>query len=400
MQFTYSDRMANLNGTATREIFKLLSRPEIISFAGGLPAAEALPTTAVQEICNDVLGGENAQKILQYGTTEGYLPLVDQMTELVREFGINGINRSNVLIISGGQQGIDLMCKCLLDKGDTVLVENPTYLAVLQILQSYEARAVGVQAAPDGIDVADMEEKIKKHRPKFIYLVPTFSNPTGKTYSAENRRKIAELSAKYALPVLEDDPYGRLRFSGEKVNALYSFAKENNVVYITSMSKILSPGLRVGAAVGNADVIRKMAICKQGADLHTSLLAQAVTAEYLRRGLLAPAVQKSLPLYRTRKEAMMRAIRAYMPDEFEHTDPNGGLFVWGELKRCNIDTAALLPRAVERNVAYIQGSVFYADGGGKNTLRLNYSNAQPDRIETGIKALGEFFKEIIAKERR
>lgn len=400
MQFTYSDRMANLNGTATREIFKLLSRPEIISFAGGLPAAEALPTTAVQEICNDILGGENAQKILQYGTTEGYLPLVDQMTELVREFGINGINRSNVLIISGGQQGIDLMCKCLLDKGDTVLVENPTYLAVLQILQSYEARAVGVQAAPDGIDVADMEEKIKKHRPKFIYLVPTFSNPTGKTYSAENRRKIAELSAKYALPVLEDDPYGRLRFSGEKVNALYSFAKENNVVYITSMSKILSPGLRVGAAVGNADVIRKMAICKQGADLHTSLLAQAVTAEYLRRGLLAPAVQKSLPLYRTRKEAMMRAIRAYMPDEFEHTDPNGGLFVWGELKRCNIDTAALLPRAVERNVAYIQGSVFYADGGGKNTLRLNYSNAQPDRIETGIKALGEFFKEIIAKERR
>ena len=400
MQFTYSDRMANLNGTATREIFKLLSRPEIISFAGGLPAAEALPTTAVQEICNDILGGENAQKILQYGTTEGYLPLVDQMTELVREFGINGINRSNVLIISGGQQGIDLMCKCLLDKGDTVLVENPTYLAVLQTLQSYEARAVGVQAAPDGIDVADMEEKIKKHRPKFIYLVPTFSNPTGKTYSAENRRKIAELSAKYALPVLEDDPYGRLRFSGEKVNALYSFAKENNVVYITSMSKILSPGLRVGAAVGNADVIRKMAICKQGADLHTSLLAQAVTAEYLRRGLLAPAVQKSLPLYRTRKEAMMRAIRAYMPDEFEHTDPNGGLFVWGELKRCNIDTAALLPRAVERNVAYIQGSVFYADGGGKNTLRLNYSNAQPDRIETGIKALGEFFKEIIAKERR
>ena len=400
MEWQYANRMAEMNGTATREIFKLLSRPEIISFAGGLPAVEALPVQTIRDLFCEVLSGPNAHTLLQYGTTEGYLPLTDAVIELVKEFGITGIGRENVLILSGGQQGIDLMCKAFLNAGDTVLVEDPTYLAALQIFNSYEARAVGVKACAEGLDIADLEEKIRRHAPKFLYAVPTFSNPTGKTYTAENRAAIARVTAEYGIPVLEDDPYARLRFSGEKVDALYRFAEENNVVYQTSFSKTLSPGLRVGAAVGNAAIIRKMAVGKQGTDLHTSLPAQAVTAEYCRRGLLQPAVERSLPLYKARKDAMMRGIERYMPQEFVHTDPDGGLFVWGEFAGCDIDVAALVPHAVARNVADIQGQVFYADGGGRNTIRLNYSNASEEKIDTGMRALGAFFKEIIAKEKK
>lgn len=400
MDFRFGDRTANMNGTTTREIFKLLSRPEVISFAGGLPATESLPVDKLREICSDLLSATDGCKILQYGTTEGDPALTERIFPLVREFGIDGISRENVLIISGGQQGIDLMCKSFLDKGDVVLVEDPTYLAVLQIINSYEAVAVGVKSSAEGLDVEDLEQKIKKHNPKFVYLVPTFSNPTGKTYSERNRKEIAEVTAKYGLPVLEDDPYARLRFSGEKINALKHFELDDNVVYITSFSKILSPGLRVGAAVGNGEIIRKMVVGKQGTDLHTSSLAQAATAEYLRRGLLEPAIKASLPLYHTRKQAMMQAIDKYMPDEFVHTDPDGGLFVWGEFAGCDVDTAALLPKAVERNVAYIQGGVFYAGGGGANTMRLNYSNASPEQIEKGIKTLGDFYKEILSKEKR
>ena len=193
---------------------------------------------------------------MQYGSTAGYPPLADAVIQTVKEFGVCA-ERENVLVISGGQQGIDLMCKSFLNAGDTVLVENPTYLAALQIFNSYEAKAVGIRADAYGIDVADLEAKIKLHKPKFVYLVPTFSNPTGKTYSEKNRKEIAFVTAKYGIPVLEDDPYARLRFSGEKVNALYSFAQSDNVVYLASFSKILSPGLRVGGAVGNPDIIRK-----------------------------------------------------------------------------------------------------------------------------------------------
>lgn len=396
MQFSFAERMAHMNGTATREIFKLLSRPEIVSFAGGLPATEALPTESVRAVADDILSRADAYKLLQYGTTEGYVPLREEVQPLAKEFGVCLNEEQDLLIVSGGQQGIDLMCKSFLDKGDTVLVEDPTYLAALQIFLSYEATAVGVRATDEGLDIADLEQKIRTHRPKFLYVVPTFSNPTGKMYSENNRREIARVTAKYGVPVLEDDPYARLRFSGQKTDALYAYAQENNIVYQMSFSKILSPGLRVGAVFGNREIIRKMAIGKQGTDLHTSLLAQAITAEYLRRGLLLPAVEKSLPLYKTRKDAMMRCIRDYMPAEFIHTDPEGGLFIWGEFGGCDIDTAALLPQAVERNVAYIQGQVFYAGQGGKNTIRLNYSNASPQKIEQGMRSLGTFFRQQIA----
>ena len=398
MEPHFADRAAKMNGTATREILKHLSTPDIVSFAGGLPAAECLPLAAVQTIANEVLAGPEAGKLLQYGTTEGYLPLIEEMKKLVSDFGVPMASNENLLIVSGGQQGIDLMCKSFLNKGDVVLVENPTYLAVLPLIYSYEGIAQGVRSDENGIDIEDLEQKIVAYKPKFIYLVPTFSNPTGKTYSEENRKEICRVTAKYGVPVLEDDPYARLRFSGDKINALASFAEDDNIIYLTSLSKILSPGLRLAAVAGNAKVLRRMAIGKQGTDLHSNLLGQAIAAEYLRRGLLRPALRESLPLYKTRKDAMMKSIKAYMPIEFTHTDPDGGLFIWGEFtgKGEHLDTAALLHGAVERNVAYIQGKEFFADGGGQNTIRLNFSNADPARIDVGMKHLGEYFKEQLA----
>ena len=395
MQPKFADRMANMNGTATREIFKLLSRPEIISFAGGLPAKECLPLKEIADITQELLASADVS-LLQYGTTEGFLSLRQRLVEYVRDVGITGIDTDNTLVISGGQQGIDLLCKALLNKGDVVLVEDPTYLAVLPIIDSYEGRAVGVKACAEGLDLDDLEKKIVAYKPKLLYVVPTFSNPTGRTYTEENRKAIAKLTAKYGVIVLEDDPYGKLRFSGKAVPSLKSFDADNNVVYISSFSKIISPGLRVGVAVGDKAILRKMAIGKQGTDLHTSNLAQKIVEKYLEKGYLTPNVEKSLPLYLRRKTAMIDAIEKYMPAEFRHTDPDGGLFIWGELP-AGVDTVKLLPAALECNVAYIQGQVFYADGSGLNTIRLNYSNADPEQIDKGIHALGDLLKKKLSE---
>ncbi len=390
MEYDFAKRTDKMNGTATREIFKLLSRPEIISFAGGLPASEALPQKEIAEIAASLLNGKDAMRILQYGTTEGFKDFRETLADYVKDVGIEGIDIENILVVSGGQDGIDLMCKSFLDPHDKVLVEDPTYLAVLQILNSYEAEAIGVKSEEDGLDLDDLEEKIRKHRPKMLYVVPNFSNPTGKTYSEKKRKAIAEITARHGVMVLEDDPYGKLRFEGESIRSLKSFDGAGNVVYLTSFSKTVSPGLRTGVAVGEKQVIRKMTVGKQGTDLHVSNLSQLIINEYIKK-YLKTNVERSLSLYKMRRDAMLVAIDKFMPS-FEHTVPQGGLFVFGRLPG-GLDAEKLLPKAVERNVAYIQGNVFYADGSGRDTVRLNYSNASPNDIERGIKALGALIDE-------
>ena len=396
MDYTFSERMKNMNGTATREIFKLLGDPSIISFAGGNPAIECLPTERVKEITGDICAAPDFARVLQYGLTAGFPELRELLCKYVESAGITGAKTENVLVISGGQQGIDLALKAFINPGDVILVEDPTYLAFLQLANSYEGVCVGVRANDDGLDLADLEEKIKKHSPKMLYCVPTFSNPTGKTYSAENRKAIAEMTAKYGVIVIEDDPYSKLRFKGEYVPSLKSYDTAGNVIFISSFSKIISPGNRTGVAVADPAVIRKMEIGKQGTDLHTPNLSQMITYEYLRRGYLKPDLEKAVEIYGRKKGAMSAAINKYMPEEFRCTDPDGGLFIWGKLPEC-IDTVKLLPEAIARKVAYIQGSVFFADGSGTNYIRLNYSYADIARIEEGIARLAELFKEKLAK---
>lgn len=392
----YSTRMNGLSGSATREILKLTALPQMISFAGGLPATECLPVKEIREIAADILGGAGAIGALQYGLSEGVPEFREQLKYFLLDVGIKAQSIDNLFVVSGGQQGIDLMCKVFIDKGDVVLVENPTYLAFLQIAATYEARVVGVDSDKQGLVLSDLEEKIKKYKPKFIYVVPTFSNPTGRSYTAENRKGIAYLADKYDVMVLEDDPYSRLRFTGDFIPALKSFDLSDKVVYVTSFSKILSPGLRVAVMTGGKDVIRKLVIAKQGTDLHTASLSQLIACEYIKRGYLKPNIQKSLPVYRTRKEAMTRALDEFMPEEFRRTDPEGGLFIWGEFS-VPVDAGKCFDDAVKRNVAYVPGTVFYADGKGQNTLRLNYSNADEEKIRRGVKALGEMFKQKISE---
>jgi 2-aminoadipate transaminase len=393
MAYSFNAAFENASGTATRDIFKLLSRPEIVSFGGGLPAADCLPAAQVKEIAEEVFSDPvEARRCLQYGSSEGYPGLREQVIDIVKDLGITGAGLDETLIVSGGAQGLNLLCKIFLDPGDVVLVEDPTFLGFLPTVGAYRGKAVGVKAGPEGLDLADLEEKVRQYRPKLLYTIPNFSNPTGKTYSARNRRDIAALAARYNLVVIEDDPYGRLRFSGEPVPSLKSFDTADLVVYISSFSKTISPGLRTGFAIGHRDIIRKMVIAKQGEDLHSSSLSQVVIKKYLEKGYYYPNIEKSLPIYRERKNAMTGAIKAYMPGEFNCTDPEGGLFIWGEFDAA-IDTAAVFKEAVDRNVAYIYGSVFYAQGGHPNTLRLNYSNETPERIDQGIQILGNFFKE-------
>jgi DNA-binding transcriptional MocR family regulator len=376
-----------------------LSRPEIISFAGGLPASDCLPVAQVAEITAEILADrKEALRILQYGTTEGYPGFRELLVPLLKEVGIEGMGLDELLVVSGGGQGLDLMCKAFLDDGDVVLVEDPTFLGFLETVRAYNGRSIGVKADSEGIELDDLEAKIKQYKPKLLYAIPNFSNPTGKTWPATRRKAVAELAAKYGFMVIEDDPYGRLRFSGTPVPSIKSFDTGGRVVYVSSFSKTLSPGLRCGFAAGNSEVIRKLAIGKQGSDLHSPNLTQAIVKRYLEKQYFYPNIEKSLPIYRLRKTAMIEAIKKYMPSEFRHTDPDGGLFIWGEFD-APVSTVEIFREAIDRNAAYINGTVFFADYSGANTLRLNYSNEDPERIETGIKALGEVFKDHIARGR-
>lgn len=396
MQHRYSDRIKDLGGNAIREIFKLLADPEVISFAGGFPTKSSLPCGLVADITSQLMASPESKDILQYGATEGYTPLRLAAIKHMERYSVYDLNINNTLIISGGQQGIDLTYKTFVNKGDVVLVENPTYLATLHILKTYEGVPIGVDATDEGLDLVDLEAKIIKYNPKVLYVVPTFSNPTGRTYSVENRRAIAELTAKYDVIVLEDDPYSELRYNGDRVPSLKSYDKAGNVIYVTSFSKTFAPGLRVGVAIGSEEIIRKLTIGKQAVDVHTSLLGQAIVEKFLTGGMLDKRLVEIIPIYREKKDAMIAAINKYMPKEFYHTDPDGGLFIFGEFdEKLGVDTLELFTTICQRKVAYVSGHSFYASEDKFNTIRLNFSNASLEEIDRGMKVIGEFFNEVI-----
>lgn len=397
MNYNFSDRFENLTGNAIREIFKLLENPEIISFAGGMPSNEGLPLKKIEEITHELLSSDKALGILQYGATEGYKPLLESGLEYIKDVGIKNQTKENILAVSGGQQGIDLMCKAFLNKGDVVLVEDPTYLAILHILKTYEAKPVGIRSEADGISIEDLQEKIKKYNPKFLYLVPTFSNPTGKTISLEKRKLIADICNKNNLVLLEDDPYGKLRYDGTPLPSIKSFDKNDNVVYATSFSKVISPGLRIAIIVGNKEIIRKLTLGKQATDVHTSTLSQAIVDSYLRKGYLEPQLEKTIPLYKTKKDIMLQKIEEYFPKNISYTKPEGGLFIWVSLPEY-MNANEYFKEAIDKKVAYVCGNAFYADGSGNNTLRLNFSNATLQQIDTGMKNLGDLLKSKVEEK--
>lgn len=390
----FAKRMDGVTGSAIRELFKLLGDPEIISFGGGNPARESFPVDTVRNITNEIIE-KNGPVVLQYGATEGYMPLRTAIIEhLLAPKGLKA-EIDETLILSGSMQGLDLISKIYLDPGDAILVEAPTFLGALQTFATYQANTIPVPMDDDGMIMDELESLIKKHHPKFLYCIPTFQNPTGKTLPTDRRMRIAELASKYDMMVIEDDPYCDLRYRGEALPPIKTFDKDDHVILLNSFSKIISPGIRVGCAYGQKDIIRKLTVAKQSADTHTSNLTQAIAAEFLLRGLLPGHLKSILPMYAERMNAMLDAMDKFFPEECTYTRPEGGLFIWCELKK-GVEVVPLFKRAVqEEKVAFVPGEHFFSDPNmGKNTLRLNFSAEQPENIVRGIERLSKILKSV------
>lgn len=392
----YAVRTRRMRSSAIRELLKLTQQPEIISFAGGLPAPELFPTEQIKAATTRVLN-EQCYQALQYGVTEGYPPLREMIVRHMRRYGIK-CSIDNVLITTGSQQALDLVGKIMLDPGDKVLVEAPTYLGALQAWNAYEAEYVTVPTDDDGICTDALEDILKTETVEFIYALPNFQNPTGITMSHERRMELVRLAYKYGTPIIEDDPYGQLRFEGEHERPLIVLDAESrseecngtlfnsNVLYMSTFSKTLCPGFRVAWLVGPQDVIARLVQAKQGSDLHTSTFAQMVAYETAKGGFLDRHVKEIRRVYRERRDLMLALMEELFPPGVTWTRPKGGLFLWVRLPE-GMDASALLEKAIEQKVAFVPGKAFYPYSGGENAMRINFSFMPPELIEEGIKRL-------------
>ena len=386
--FQYAKRLDGVTGSTIRDIFSLLSSSTILSFAGGNPAPESFPQSELTRIAGQVLS-ENASSLLQYGATEGFLPLREAILEhMLAPRGIQA-EIANILPVTGSSQGIDLIARALLDPGDTVLVESPTFLGALQIFQIAQANLVPVQMDRQGILADDLERKIRQYRPKALYTIPTFQNPTGRTLPLERRQAVAQLCAEHGVLVIEDDPYCDLRYSGDPLPPIQFFDSCGNIAMLNSFSKIISPGLRLGYVVAHPKLLRKLTIIKQGADTHTANLNQAIVNAFLREDLLPAHIDRIKACYRERLSTMTQGIRKFFPADTEYTLPDGGIFAWIKLG-ANCNTKELLTRAIdEAKVAYIPGEHFFIHPSeGTTCLRLNFSSSTPAEILAGMERLG------------
>lgn len=393
----YAQRTQRMKSSAIRELLKLTELPDVISFAGGLPAPDVFPVDEIQDACIRVLRNQSALA-LQYGSTEGYLPLREMIARHSARLGFE-VNPDNLMITSGSQQALDLLGKIFINGGDRILVESPTYLGALQAWNAYGAEYVPVSSDENGMDTDALEEALRTG-PKFIYVLPNFQNPTGVTLSLERRKKLVELADRYGVPIIEDDPYGQLRFEGdhlpsvEVLDAEYqtnSGSYTGNVIYLSTFSKVLSPGLRLAWVVAPPEVIRKLVQAKQGADLHTSVFNQMIALEVSQHGFLDKHVQKIIEVYRERRDVMLDALEEHMPKGISWTRPQGGLFLWVSVPE-HINTANLMIEAVQEKVAFVPGESFFPCGGGQNTMRMNFSYSNPQLINEGIGRLARVLR--------
>lgn len=392
----YAQRTKCLTSSAIRELLKLTQRPELISFAGGLPAPELFPLEQFEGACRRVLA-EQGPAALQYSTTEGCPPLRQMIARHLARYGIV-VGPENVLITSGSQQALDLIAKLLINPGDRVLVEAPTYLGALQAFNVFGADYVSVPTDDDGLQTGSLDEALRSG-PKFMYILPNFQNPGGFTLSLERRETLVALADKYGIPIVEDDPYGQLRYEGNHLAPLIVLDRDNlrrdtgyhlgNVIYLSTFSKTLAPGLRLGWMVAPADVISRLVQLKQGADLHTSTFAQMVAYEVARGGFLDEHVRRLRQVYRQRRDVMLEALEENFPPSsgVTWTHPAGGLFLWARLPD-GMDCHCVLEAALQQNVAFVPGDAFFASGDdGRRYMRLNFSNAAPEMICEGVRRL-------------
>jgi 2-aminoadipate transaminase len=398
----YAQRTQRMAGSAIRELLKLTERQDIISFAGGLPAPDVFPYKEISEACQRVMR-DDGPIALQYGTTEGYNPLRELIAARTTRYA-NKVTIDNILITSGSQQALDLLGRIFINPGDRILVESPTYLGALQAWNAYGAEYVTVPSDEHGMTIDGFEEALRTG-PKFIYLLPNFQNPTGVTLPLERRNRIIELADRYGVPIIEDDPYGQLRFEGENIppvmcldTAYRSQSEEpiysGNVIYLSTFSKTLAPGLRLAWIIAPPEVIRKLVLAKQGADLHTSTFNQVLAYEIDRDGFIETHVKLIRQVYKERRDVMLDSLTEFMPQGVRWTRPEGGLFLWVTLPD-HIDSTELLKIALDDKVAFVPGGSFHPDGCGKNTMRLNFSYSKPEVIAEGMARLGRAVKRMV-----
>lgn len=395
--YRFAQRTQRMKSSAIRELLKLTEQPDVISFAGGLPAPDVFPYTEFQEACNQVMQNSGALA-LQYGTTEGYLPLREMIARHTNRYGIE-VTPDNILITSGSQQALDLLGKIFINHGDRVLVEAPTYLGALQAWNIYGAEYVPVHSDENGIVTDDLEAALRAG-PKFIYVLPNFQNPTGVTIPLERRQRLIELADRYGVPIIEDDPYGQLRFEGNHIPSIVALDENlhpkngyytGNVIYLSTFSKTLAPGIRLAWVIAPPEVIRKLVIAKQGADLNTAMFNQMVAYEVARGGFLDKHIRHIIDVYHERRDVMLDALEEHMPAGVRWTHPAGGLFLWLSVPE-NLSTVEMFPDAVAQKVAYVPGESFFPCGGGQNTMRLNFSYASPAEINEGIARLSRVIR--------
>jgi len=389
----FASRMQDLRASDIREILKVTQQPEVISFAGGLPASELLPAAEMAELARDLLL-DDGTRALQYAPTEGLEILRKLVADRLRRLWSLGCSTEDVLIVSGSQQALDLTGKVFLDEGDVVLCESPTYLGAIGAFRAYRPTFVEVPTDDDGMVPAELEARLNSlDRVKLIYVVPDFQNPSGRRWSIERRRKLAELAGRFDVPVIEDAPYAELCFEGEPMTPVGALGDACTVVYLGTASKILSPGIRLGWVVADSDLIRRYVLVKQGVDLHTSSLVQLLAARFMLEYDLEAHIARIRDVYRSRRDAMLVALEKHFPKDVSFTRPAGGLFLWVELPQ-GLDSRMLLDHALEERVAFVPGESFFPCGGHENTLRLNFSAMPEDRITEGIHRLGRVLSSV------
>jgi len=392
MQF--ASRLDNVETSAIRELFKLLGKPGIISFAGGFPDSAMFDVEGLREASAKALA-EEPGGALQYGATEGYEPLRAQLSAFMKAKGVE-VDPSGLIVTTGSQQALDLIGKTLVSPGDKVIVEGPTFLATIQCFRLYGAQLISAPVDADGVRTDELEKLIAEHKPKFVYLIPTFGNPSGAMLSLERRRKVLEMAVKHQTVVVEDDPYGDLYFDQAPPPSLMSLTREvpgsrELVVHCGSLSKVLSPGLRIGWMIGAAELLAKATMCKQFSDAHTSTFAQATAAQYLKSGRMPDTLAHVRKVYAQRAQAMGDALRKELGDAIAFTQPGGGLFFWARLTGAGgkvSDANEFARRAIEKLVAFVPGAPFFAEKPDVATLRLSFATANVEKIQEGIARLG------------
>ncbi len=394
MAFQFAKRMDNIKGSTIREVLKLTEKPEVISFGGGMPASEFFPIDEMQKVTMKVLE-EDGQKALQYGPTDGFLPLREKVAKRLGGIGIENISADNILFTAGSQQGLDFCGKVFLDPGDAVVCERPSYLGAINAFRAYECQFIDIPMDDEGILMEDLERVLRSNkRIKFIYVIPDFQNPTGKSWSVERRKALVVLANRYDKVIIEDNPYYELRYSGEPKPAIKSFDTQDRVVFLGTFSKTLAPGLRIGWICAGDEILGKYNLIKQGADLQVNSLTQRQINTYMEMYDLDARIEELIKVYRSRREVMVEQMKKHFPKEVNISIADGGLFLWVEFPE-HINTTELMPRVLEKNVAYIPGAPFYPNGGGENTARFSFSAMPEEKIIEGIKRMGEALEELL-----